>query len=121
MKFLKSMSLGLLPNTLALGQGPCDIYEAAKTPCVAAHSMTRALYSSYGGSLYLVKRASDNATLEIGVLDGYADSAKQDDFCGGSDCTVEVIYDQSPNENHIATAAASVQEKNPIWLNRSQN
>ncbi|MBZ5626259.1 MAG: alpha-L-arabinofuranosidase, partial [Acidobacteriia bacterium] len=27
--------------------GPCDIYGAAGTPCVAAHSTTRALYASY--------------------------------------------------------------------------
>ena len=27
-------------------QGPCDIYAAAGTPCVAAHSTTRALYAS---------------------------------------------------------------------------
>ena len=28
-------------------KGPCDIYGAAGTPCVAAHSTTRALYASY--------------------------------------------------------------------------
>ena len=28
---------------------PCDIYAAGGTPCVAAHSMTRALYSAYAG------------------------------------------------------------------------
>ena len=27
-------------------EGPCDIYAAGGTPCVAAHSSTRALYSS---------------------------------------------------------------------------
>jgi hypothetical protein len=27
-------------------EGPCDIYAAAGTPCVAAHSSTRALYAS---------------------------------------------------------------------------
>src|ERR1041384_6240215 len=29
--------------------GPCDIYGAGGTPCVAAHSTTRALYSAYNG------------------------------------------------------------------------
>ena len=40
-------------------KGPCDIYGAAGTPCVAAHSTTRALYASYNGPLYQVKRPSD--------------------------------------------------------------
>src|SRR5664279_1127847 len=48
-------------------QGPCDIYGAAGTPCVAAHSTTRALYGSYNGPLYQVKRQSDGKTLDIGV------------------------------------------------------
>jgi hypothetical protein len=33
--------------------GPCDIYGAAGTPCVAAHSTTRAQYASYKGALIL--------------------------------------------------------------------
>src|ERR1051326_5900386 len=46
----------------AAAQGPCDIYAAGNTPCVAAHSTTRALYGAYTGSLYQVRRSSDNAT-----------------------------------------------------------
>ena len=29
--------------------GPCDIYASAHMPCVAAHSMVRALYATYNG------------------------------------------------------------------------
>ena len=47
---------------------PCDIYASGGTPCVAAHSTTRALYAAYTGSLYQVKRASDSATLTITPL-----------------------------------------------------
>ena len=36
--------------------GPCDIYAAGGTPCVAAHSTVRALYGSYNGTLYQVRR-----------------------------------------------------------------
>ena len=83
--------------------GPCDIYETADTPCVAAHSTVRALYGSYDGSLYQVRRASDQTTQDIGVLNpgGYADAATQDSFCSGTDCTISIIYDQSPNGNHL--------------------
>lgn len=45
------MSGGNSPAAAAT-QGPCDIYAAAGTPCVAAHSTTRALYASYSGALY---------------------------------------------------------------------
>ena len=38
----------------AAGSLPCDIYAGAGTPCVAAHSTTRALFSSYNGPLYQV-------------------------------------------------------------------
>ena len=82
-------------------QGPCDIYDAAGTPCVAAHSTTRALYASYNGPLYQVKRQSDGKTLDIGVVaspadaGGYADAAAQDAFCANTLCVINLIYDQS--------------------------
>jgi non-reducing end alpha-L-arabinofuranosidase len=44
---------------------PCDIYAAGGTPCVAAHSTTRALFTAYDGPLYQVRRASDNTTADI--------------------------------------------------------
>ena len=56
-------------------QGPCDIYAAAGTPCVTAHSTVRSLSSRYGGPLYQVKRA-DGRQLDIGVIaGGFADAA----------------------------------------------
>jgi hypothetical protein len=83
-------------------QGPCDIYQAGNTPCAAAHSTVRALYSSYSGSLYQVQRASDKTTKDIPVGSaGYADTSVQDSFCAGTTCTIPVIYDQSPNGNHL--------------------
>ena len=36
--------------------GPCDIYAAAGTPCVAGHSMVRAVYDAFTGPLYQVQR-----------------------------------------------------------------
>jgi len=47
---------------------PWDIYAAAGTPCVAAHSTTRALYAAYNGPLYQVRRASNGATTNVGTL-----------------------------------------------------
>jgi hypothetical protein len=87
---------------------PCDVYGSSGTPCVAAYSPVRALYSSYNGSLYQVTRASDNATLDIGLLaaGGYANAAAQDSFCSGTTCTITKIYDQSPEHNDLTIAGA---------------
>jgi len=87
-------------------QGPCDIYAAGNTPCVAAHSTTRALYGNYSGNLYQVRRSSDNATANIGVLSagGYANAAAQDSFCSGTSCVITVIYDQSGKGNNLTQA-----------------
>ena len=60
--------IGLPGGSQAAGSLPCDIYGAAGTPCVAAHSTVRALLSSYDGPLYQVTRASDGATADIGPL-----------------------------------------------------
>jgi hypothetical protein len=83
--------------------GPCDIYAAGGTPCVAAHSTTRALYASYRGPLYQVSRLSDHARRDIGVLSrgGYADAAAQDRFCAGTTCLITRLYDQSPMHNDL--------------------
>jgi hypothetical protein len=75
---------------------------------VAAHSTTRALFSAYDGSLYEVQRASDNTTLNIGVLEagGYANAAAQDSFCAGTSCTMIRIYDQSSYHNDLTVEGA---------------
>jgi hypothetical protein len=95
-------------------QGPCDIYGAAGTPCVAAHSTTRALYASYTGPLYQVKRQSDGTTVDIGVVQpvdlpspdagGHANAATQDAFCANAICVINRIYDQSGKGNHLYQA-----------------
>ena len=83
--------------------GPCDIYAAGGTPCVAAHSTVRALYASYNGPLYQVRRASDSATKDIGVLatGGFANAASQDAFCAGTSCVITVVRDQSGHGNDL--------------------
>ncbi|MGW2639917.1 alpha-L-arabinofuranosidase B [Streptomyces sp. NPDC001348] len=107
-----ALAAGLLTATTTVSQaatqGPCDIYAAGGTPCVAAHSTTRALYAAYNGPLYQVRRASDNATLNIGVLSagGFANAAAQDSFCANTSCVITVIYDQSGKGNNLTQAPA---------------
>lgn len=82
--------------------GPCDIFKAAGTPCVAAHSTVRALLGSYGGKLYQVRRG-DNTTKDITTLTpgGFADGPAQQTFCSGATCVITVVYDQSGNGNDL--------------------
>ncbi len=103
--------LGVSPHR---PEGPCDIYAAAGDPCVAAQSTTRALYASYNGPLYQIRRQSDGRTLNIGVVQpvaspfpdpgGYADAPAQDKFCANTYCWITRIYDQSPNHNDLTQA-----------------
>jgi len=104
-------------------EGPCDIYGAGGTPCVAAHSTTRALSRAYNGPLYQVKRVSDGRTLDIGVVratagpvpdaGGYANAAAQDAFCGNTLCLITRIYDQSGKGNHLLQAPPGPQFPGP--------
>jgi hypothetical protein len=117
--------LGARPEeiTQARADGPCDIYAAAGTPCVAAHSTTRALSAAYGGPLYQVKRLSDGRTLDVGVVPRaaspmpdagrYANAAAQDAFCVNALCVITVIYDQSGKGNHLYQAPPGPQFPGP--------
>jgi len=111
-------------GTTGTVQGPCDVYGAASTPCVAAYSTTRLLSSGYTGPLYQVRKAGTSTTdgtganmktgirgggttMDIGmVAGGFADSAAQDAFCGTDTCTFSIIYDQSGKGNHLRVAPA---------------
>lgn len=98
------------------GAGPCDLYAAGNTPCVAAYSMVRALSSTYDGPLYQVRRGAPNPlqntgnggqTQDIPMLpSGFADSAAQIAFCANQTCTVSVLYDQSGQGNDLTVAKA---------------
>lgn len=64
-----ALSLGTMSSLAAAGPlavtGPCDIYSSGGTPCVAAHSTTRALYGAYSGSLYQVREAFISVGLKV--------------------------------------------------------
>ncbi|MEV6006938.1 arabinofuranosidase catalytic domain-containing protein [Streptomyces sp. NPDC051976] len=92
-----------VPAAAAASSLPCDLYAAGGTPCVAAHSTTRALLASYSGPLYQIQRASDQSYRDIGLLStgGYADGASQVSFCAGTSCTITKIYDQTSKHNDM--------------------
>ena len=100
------LALGLVATGSLVAAGPCDLFSSGGTPCIAAHSTTRALYSAYAGSLYQVKRGSDNTTTNIAPLSagGVANAAAQDTFCASTTCLITIIYDQSGRGNHLTQA-----------------
>ncbi|KAK7053677.1 alpha-N-arabinofuranosidase [Favolaschia claudopus] len=104
-KFTSLLAFSLAACTL-VAAGPCDIYASGGTPCVAAHSTTRALFNAYSGNLYQLLRGSDGATTNIGPLSagGVANAAAQDSFCSGTTCLISIIYDQTGRGNHLTKA-----------------
>ena len=94
--------------------GPCDIFKAGGTPCVAAQSTVRALLGSYSGKLYQVRRA-DNTTKDITTLTtgGFADGSAQETFCSGTTCVITVVYDQSGNGNDLWYQGSTVVPGSP--------
>lgn len=93
-------------------EGPCDIYAAGTTPCVAAYSTIRRINSKYTGPLYKVRNGSSAKNTGSGGMekdipqtaDGFADTSVQDTFCSGSICTFSLLYDQSGSGNNLPVA-----------------
>jgi non-reducing end alpha-L-arabinofuranosidase len=81
----------------------CDLYATGGTPCVTAHSTTRALFAGYNGPLYQIQRDSDKKYLDVGLLSagGVVDAGPQVAFCTGTRCTITKIYDQTANHNDL--------------------
>jgi len=102
------------PPATGAAKQPCDIYAEDGGPCVAAHSTVRALYASFDGPLYQLRKA-DGTTRDIvpSVAGGFADSLAQDEFCAGSACTISVIYDQSGYGNHLTKAPPGAAKSTP--------
>lgn len=84
------------------GPRPCDILTTAGSPCVAAHSSTRALYAAYAGPLYALQQGSRTMDIKVTQAGGVVDAAAHEAFCGPAGaCTVVRLYDQSPQGNHL--------------------
>jgi hypothetical protein len=107
-----STSGGSGGSTAGPGDLPCDILERAGHACVSAHSTVRVVVRGYTGPLYQVKRR-DETTLDIGVVNGYANAAAQDTFCAGSTCVISLVYDQAPFGNHLAPSPPGSANENP--------
>ena len=84
---------------------PCEVLSQGGTTCVTAHSTVRVIVPGYSGPLYQLCKGGSKpgpssctgTTQDIKAIDGYADVATHDDFCGEDSCLITKIYDQSGN------------------------
>lgn len=75
--------------------GPCDILLRNGFIPVAAHSTTRKMRGAYKGAAFQIRRASDNATLDIYfVSNGLVNTKAIMDFANGTTWTFSNLYDQ---------------------------
>ena len=72
----------------------------------------RAVVSAYTGPLYQVCKGSwfagpgscEGESLDIPIVDGYADADSQDAFCRNEECMISKVYDQSGLGNDLEPA-----------------
>lgn len=77
------------------------------TSLVAAYSVIR--INGWAGNCLQVRRASDNATKDIGFVGNVVDWAGADSFANGSALTVSKWYDQSGNAKDFTQATGANQ------------
>ena len=59
--------------------------------------------AAYDGPLYQIRRSSDGATTNVGLLSagGYGNATEQDVFCAHTNCVITELYDQSGKGNNL--------------------
>jgi hypothetical protein len=90
--------------------GILDTYTGA----VGAWSVARRLSGTYNGSLFRVRRASDNTEQDIGYNSvGGLDTSALSSFCSGTNGFVQTIYDQSGNGVNLAQPTSVSSSRQP--------
>ena len=115
-----TLTLSVTVSTPAGGTGAARTNSATPTltaraldglSAAAAYS-TRRLRSAYTGPLLRVRRATDDATQDIGTtIAGGLDVTALTSFCGSASCFVSTWYDQSGNGRNASQATASLQPR----------
>jgi hypothetical protein len=88
-------------GTTGSGTGPCDIFKSAGNDCATAHSTVRALFGSYNGKLYQLRKSGTTKDINTVGPGGFADAAAHEAFCSGGSCELLYIYDQSGHDINL--------------------
>jgi hypothetical protein len=83
-----------------------DTYPTAKI----AYSL-RLLTNSYAGQCIRIRRASDDAELNVGFASGVVNQSAITSFCSGTDGFITTWYDQSGNANDATRVVTADQPK----------
>ena len=125
MPSLKSIAAAAVAGTAMSQTSVCDVAYNANTPCVAAHSMVRALYGGYKGPLYQVIRGVDGKVMDITPVapGGVANAAAQDTFCAGSSCFILQVRvarraPQWQGKRHGLAHGGRVRPRSAVWRAR---
>lgn len=94
-------------NFMSAAPGPVVSPLRLATAPLAAYSVVR--LSTWNGNCLQVRRASDNATLDIGFRNNIVDAAAADVFAAGSALSVSIWYDQSGNGLNLVQATGANQ------------
>jgi non-reducing end alpha-L-arabinofuranosidase len=100
---------------------PCDVFSQGGTKCSTAHSTVRVVVSGYAGPLYQLCKGSlspgpsscKGTIQDITAIEGYADVATHDAFCGTESCAITKIYDQTGNGYDLEPAPAGGMKPSP--------
>jgi non-reducing end alpha-L-arabinofuranosidase len=87
------------------GSAPCDIFKSAGNDCITAHSTVRALFGSYSGKLYQLRKSGTTKDINTLSPGGFADAAAHEAFCTGGSCELLYIYDQSGHDINLTWQA----------------
>lgn len=97
---------GACPNLPGIGPN-IPALSVSATNLVAAYSLVKP--AAWGGNCITVRRASDNATLDIPYRNNVCDKAAADTFAAGSALTVTKWYDVSGTGNDLVQATGANQ------------
>jgi len=102
------------------GQARRDLATSTLPPARPVWRLTArfaALYATYTGSLYQLRKKSDSSTKDVPVgAGGFVDISVHNSFCpSGTACTISIIYDQSPNKNDLKKSETA------LWLKNGGN
>jgi hypothetical protein len=101
------LSLGFFESAIA--QNALDkVGLSAGNPVASSYSL-RQLSSSYTGYAIQVQRSSDNATMDIGFLNGDLDTAALKTFAASGNAYVSIWYDQSGSGRNAIQNSTSLQ------------
>jgi|SRR5215475_151917 len=98
------------PGKAGAGAAACTYPVDSLTSAPTGIFSMRKVRSAYAGNALQVRRASDNATQNIGFSGGCnLDTASMLTFCAATNCFVATWYDQSGNARNFTQATAANQ------------